>query len=48
MRLRRVGIVLAAAAVAARGGDAGQGDAAVALDSVGGTTNSDPGRSDRA
>ena len=59
MRLRTIGIVVAAAAVAACGGDARQsgaaGDAAVvdsgmaptpALDSVGTTTNSDPGRSD--
>lgn len=59
MRKRMMGIVLAAAALAACGGDAGQsgaaGDAAVvdsgmaptpALDSVGTTTNSDPGRSD--
>ncbi|HEX8670878.1 MAG TPA: hypothetical protein VF710_03275 [Longimicrobium sp.] len=59
MRKRTMAIVLAAAALAACGGDAGQsgakGDAAVvdsgmaptpALDSVGGTTNSDPGRSD--
>jgi hypothetical protein len=59
MRKRLVGIVLAAAALTACGGDAGQGgaagDAAVvdsgmaptpALDSVGTTTSSDPGRSD--
>jgi ABC-type glycerol-3-phosphate transport system substrate-binding protein len=59
MRKRMIGIVLAAAVLAACGGDAGQGgaagDAAVvdsgmaptpALDSVGGITNSDPGRSD--
>ncbi len=59
MRKRMMAILLAAAALAACGGDAGQsgaaGDAAVvdsgmaptpALDSVGTTTNSDPGRSD--
>jgi len=55
MRERRMGIVLAAAALAACGGDAGQEGAAVvdsgmaatpALDSAGGTTNSHPGRSD--